>query len=374
MFGEPGVDRYGYPRATANKLALRALLAARRFRELTTYIESFQTEFEADFRKEYWPFDAIDAFMTADPAVGALIEQWAEAFPRSFAPWAARAAHEIEVANVWRGVRTIDQVPGVRIAAMQRSQDRAWADTEHALQLRPRLVIAYRQQLTLIRHRSDPVAATRVLDRALEICPLCFQVRVTYFLALRPEWGGSWAAMLSFAGQTLDVAGNPRLAVVGALPDWYTCDRALIRGQSDVGRAACDRAIAIGDHWDFYWARGQLSAQANDYEHAIEDYRRAVEMRPQNLEAERSLSDALARHHDIEEGARVFLDSVRIEPVAPGLEATATWWRRTLDREVARAQLTGRTDDTRRLAQLALELAPGDEIARNALQGAGAAR
>lgn len=92
LLGPDGADADGYPKRYVDRVGLRSLLAFHQFADLTNYFEQFQTAFEADPRKEYWPIDAGEAFESAEPEIVAELDAWVAATPQSFAPYLARGS------------------------------------------------------------------------------------------------------------------------------------------------------------------------------------------------------------------------------------------------------------------------------------------
>jgi hypothetical protein len=103
MIRRPGVDAFGYPLDAVDKVGLLALLHAGDFSALTKYIEQIQEAFEADFRKEEWATQVLEAFDSADARVGERIDQWLLQSPESFAPILARAQHRVALGWYYRG-------------------------------------------------------------------------------------------------------------------------------------------------------------------------------------------------------------------------------------------------------------------------------
>jgi hypothetical protein len=93
LLGSPGTDADGYPLQYVDRAGMRALLAARQFKELTSYFEQLQSAFEADPRKEYWPDDAAESFQSAEPEIVPSLDAWVAATSDSFAPYLARGSH-----------------------------------------------------------------------------------------------------------------------------------------------------------------------------------------------------------------------------------------------------------------------------------------
>jgi len=322
MVGGPGVDAYGYPLATADKRGLVSLLRHRRYADLAGYVEAVQADFEADFRKEYWPIDAIDAFNTADPSLEPLLEEWAKQTPGSFAPHAARGTYFVAVGWSRRGTRWAAETSQSQFAEMQRYHTRAWADLQRALGLRPKLVAAYRKLIGLaMAATSDPALGRELLDRALEACPNCFQVRVTHMVSLQPRWGGSHAAMLAFAREAARLAdANPKLTV---LKGYVDLDRCTTEQEGlDGRRAACARALEAGEHWEFLQVHGELLLEMKEPARALADLSRAVALRPQQAPTLASQAAALTRLGRLEEARTGLMAALAIDPTDDTAQAT----------------------------------------------------
>ena len=77
MVGASGTDADAYPLRTVDKRAVLRMLRARQFDALDAWLVDLQTQFEADYHKEYWPQDALDAFANIDPTLEPLLDAWA---------------------------------------------------------------------------------------------------------------------------------------------------------------------------------------------------------------------------------------------------------------------------------------------------------
>ena len=261
LVGPEKAGPYGYPLKAVDGPALRSLLQHRRFAELTAYVEELQAAFEQDFRREYWPSDASEALGAGDPELSPLLDEWARAHPRSFAPYLARGAHWVNRALAARGGRWAGETSREDFAAMSAALETALPDLDTAVALRPRLVAALNKKIQALQRWSRTKVQMRtVVDEATAACPECFQVRATYLLSLEPRWGGSYAQMLAYAAEAprernpklallpgyvdLDVRGadaHPRSAAIARWSSSGTSARTSIRAPSD-GRGKASRA------------------------------------------------------------------------------------------------------------------------------------
>ena len=367
-----GSDGDGYPLRTADRAGFLALLHHRRFAELTRHVETLQADFEADHRKEYWPIDALDAFATADPTVTPLVDEWVAAAPRSFASFAARAVHWRAIANQRRGTKYISETSQAQLDGMNQAHQQAITDLRQALALRPGLVAAYRQLILIAQKGSDGSVVRALLDRALEACPACFQVRVSYLVTRTPRWGGSYPEMTRFARETARRGGNPKLRLLAGYADWDRCSFAGLEKDWAAARGACDAAVAVGEHWQFLHERGELAARLGDHESALRDLERALALRPGDPEVVIDHARALAslgRHQAAAAGLRL---AQRLDPAESSLPYAFNHLVAEMTDAGRDLEASGKYPEAMALYGQALELAPDSQLARARLGAAAA--
>jgi tetratricopeptide (TPR) repeat protein len=312
LSGPDGVDADGYPKRWVDRAALRSLLHHRKFAELTAYFERFQTEFESDPRKEYWPFDAAAAFGSVEPELRQSLDAWVASAPGAFAPLLARGTYFTSVGFARRGTKWAKDTPNADFDAMADAFAPARADLKRALLLRPRAFAAHRGLIQMEAAGGTPAAARRTADEAIELCRACYQIRVTFLVNARPRWGGSHEIMRDFAAAA-PVAENRRLALLAGYLDWDLAETAARDKNYDVAMAAIERANALGENCEFLLARGKIKAARADLEGALRDIDRALVLRP-------GLPDLLferAAIHDQraswELGGRDLLEAMRVD-------------------------------------------------------------
>lgn len=313
LAGPPGVDADGYPTQYVDPTILRAMLARQRYADLTTYIEHFEDDFEADPKKEYWIHDVADAFSSGEMSLETQLDAWVAASPTSFAPYLARGAHRAEIAFNQRGFAFIGQTKKSDLKAMQRTLGFASDDLARALSIRPKLVAAKREQLKIDLLLGDRHDASRVVGEALAACPTCFLVRASYLTNLSPRWGGSYAQMTALAAAA-PVNDNSRLRY---LVGYVDLERSRdLRDQDDLtgALAAADAACAAGPVSDFFRQREVVRADRKDLAGAKSDIDKALALRPMRATflADRAYLSLKAK--DYEAAANDLLISLRIDP------------------------------------------------------------
>lgn len=362
LIGPEGTDADGYPTQYVDQAALRALLARRRFAELTAYVEKLEADFEADPKRELWAHDAVDAFHSADATLLEPLDEWANAHPQSFAPYVARAQHWITVAYARRGGKWASETPASNFTAMEDATGRAWKDLEHALSLHPKLVTARCAQMSILRAGSNDKALEQSFDAAMAACPTCFVARTERMVALFPRWGGSYAAMDAFARASTTPA-NPRTRLLAGYVD-YERARTLREKKDFAGAlAAIERALAVGDHWLFLSERAEIESQRGDTKAALADLDRAVALRPGAVGLRFDRAWAYAALRQWEPAGRDLLAGLRVDPTSTIGRAAHASVVKGLIFDGWEAHTAGRNEDALRLYDLAADLdPPNDEL------------
>ena len=117
-------------------------MRAGEFARAQQFMERVQAEFEADYRKEYWPVEAVHAFDSADPVLAAVLDRWVAQMPGSWAAQAARGIQHKAVAWARRGTAYLADTSVAELAGLRESAKPAVASFERAAQLHPRLMAA----------------------------------------------------------------------------------------------------------------------------------------------------------------------------------------------------------------------------------------
>jgi tetratricopeptide (TPR) repeat protein len=357
LLGADDRDGYGYPTRYVNRPALRSLLFHGRHAELTRYFEELQAAFEEDPTKEYWPMDAADTFASAEPALEAALTAWVGATPKSFAPYLARGSHLLTSGYTRRGGKFAADTPASDFAAMNDAFARALADLDRALTLRPKLVAALREKIKIHTATSARAESKAAIDRAVGICPPCFQVRVAYIFGLTPKWGGSHREMLAFADASLG-SGNPKAKLLRGYADLSQAEEARRAERLDAAKDAADRACALGDHWEFLVERAEIAIAQKRLADAARDLDRALELRPGAPRVSLVRAFVAQKQGNSEAAARDLLDGLRVDPTDKWGKATLPSVVKGLIREGWKHHEAGRRAEALRVYDLAAELAP----------------
>jgi tetratricopeptide (TPR) repeat protein len=341
MAGPGGVDDDGAPRDVPDKLALQRLLRARRFDELDAWLVDLQQQFEDDPRKERWPSAGLAAFDVADPQLGPLLDAWVDAKPGSYMALAARGVYHNAAAWKERGGRWASETTPKQFRAMEAEHRTAFPDLAEALRLHPTLTEASRTLIEIGKANGRPKRELRqILDAALKRCPDCFNIRVTYILALRPRWSGSHSAMRAFAAESERASKNPRMRALAGFVDWDDCD-ALETSDPEASLAACDRALVAGEHWMFHDQRAQTLRRLKRTDEALAEANRADALSPENRDVLRTREWILENRRDYQGVARDTAVLKDVDPDRTRREGDARFAAQGLAADAGRARKAG---------------------------------
>ena len=359
LTGNDGVDADGYPRRYVDRVGLRSLLAFHKFAELTNYFEQFQAAFEADPRKEYWPIDAGEAFESAEPEIVADLDAWVAATPQSFAPYLARGTHYVAAMWARRGEDYASKTAAEDLGAMRDAGHKATADLDRALELRPRLVAAMRDELRVGMVTSDLERLSAMRERATKACPDCLQIRASYLRSLTPRWGGSYEAMRAFVAESPPRL-NPRFRALAGYEDLDRAELATIARKYPEALAAIDRATNLGDCWEYPAERGQILRALERYDEAAASLDRAAAQRP--MEASIVGARAIVQYGRKEYlmAGRDLLMTLRIDPTDSDATTNLPYVLRGIVYQTHRLDLAGKHEDALEAGELGLEIGPTD--------------
>ncbi len=368
LMGREGTDADGYPTRFVDRPGLRSLLGARKFGELTSYVEQLQDAFEADPHKEYWPIDAGEAFASAEPELAPELDAWVAASPTSFAPYFARGSHR--VARMWamRGTKFVSETPSSDLDQMRKYGRRALEDLDRALELRPKLVAAMRQAMRVAAATGNDARREALETLALQACGTCVQIRATYLRFRTPRWGGSYEAMEQFV-RTIPTAHNPRLRVLAGYEYLDRAELLMADHRYDEALVAIERANKTGDYWEYLVERGRILSELGKVEDATSALNRADALRPMHPEVLSERAYVERKSEAFLPAGRDLLTVLRIEPSNVDAKEDLAWVLNGVLVAAERLEHEGKHEEALRAAELGLELGPLDRQAHGVYAG-----
>jgi len=359
--GAEGEDELGRPLERPDAVALLALIHAKRFEALDAAFAEYQSAFEADPHKEWWPLWATDAFGNADPALGPLLDAWIDASPKSAAAAASRGVWELSMAWATRGGEVVSKTSPAQLAGFREHSETAIAELERAIALNPKMLSAQKQRFDALRGLgADDEALEAVYQEGLAICDGCMSIREASVLSHAPRWGGTPEAMLEAAKvDEAQLAANPALKLLPSYVEFDACRTTRERDGIEAALASCKRATSRGVVPRISCFYGDLLIRVERYDEAMPHYQQALHVDPQ------SRACAVGRHwvhrkaERFELAAKDLLLARRLAPTKDDIEPSLSFILERLRYDAREAGKAGRDAQDRELRSLANAISPG---------------
>lgn len=263
----------------SNVLKLRSLLDQRNFKELNRVLELFRKQVETDIMQEKNLFTAYSAFDIADPEYETIISEWIQLYPELYQPYLARAT--LYTAMGWdaRGSKWANETEKDQFARMRQFFAKSRRDIKQTLSINPKLLPAYGLQIRMAKADKKNTREFFYFNKTIRISPATYEVRRILLWGLTPRWGGSFDKMNSVIKDAQNyLPMNPRLSKLqGAVQEEVGNIKTRKEAYNEAIEALTE-AIKLGETQGAYFKRGLAYSFLQQYELALADYSRAIEL------------------------------------------------------------------------------------------------
>jgi Zn-dependent protease with chaperone function/TPR repeat protein len=195
---------------------ITALLARRDFDALDRLLALHQQAFEHDPSASRPLESAYPAFRLLPDDQEAVLSEWIERMPASYAARVARGNYYLWRGLEARGSAFSANTPPERMSAMRRDLDKARADLEASIPLAQKPFMSHFSLMTIARYLGARERGERHYREAVKLGPQSIALRLDRMSSLEPRWGGNLADMEAFAvessAQLTDPAAAARVA------------------------------------------------------------------------------------------------------------------------------------------------------------------
>lgn len=272
--------------AYLDSLELLDLLHNRQYQELEKRLSDAQDGYENGEVSDIVVMLAFDALANSDPAHEELLNEWVESMPNSYIALAARGIYFADVGWSLRGSAYAGETSDEQFAGMRGFHAHAISDLQNALNRNPRLIVGYAEIISLSKSSGKRALRKDTLEKALEIDPASYAVRKSHLFGLMPRWGGSYEEIEQFIADTRTYADeNPKLKPLLGFADYVRARKSSGRSDYETAIEHYTKALKYGDKAWYYRSRGTAYYQMDDYDNALKDLTRAIELWPQYPEA-----------------------------------------------------------------------------------------
>ena len=276
------------------------------FKPLNSKLEEFQQAFEEDYQAEDYIFDVFETFKKADSAYEPVLQNWIKQFPDSYAPYVARAEYYCACASQARGSKRVIEKDQNEYKEMERYYSLALLDIDQALKLKAGMDVCYALKVEIGMALEKEELITNALVEATKYHPYGYRVRLKYLQTLTPRNGGSYEKMEGFiVNCTKFAVYNPKLKELSAAIPADKGSAFSYLGKYDQAVKMYTEALKYSNYHSYYAARGDVYTKLLDYNHALEDYDRALELSPNDPEYLRHKAQAIAQQNRFIEAQKV---------------------------------------------------------------------
>lgn len=316
LFLNPSVLASEFP----NKLELLKLLKEGSYNRLETILVNYQTDYEKDF--DYQKEDLVDyvyfTFYTSEPSIEKNLNEWVNKMPKSYTALMARGMYYYNIGWLSRGSKYIDKTMTTQIKEMNKFFTKAKNDIHAALQINPKIIVGYGYLINIGMALGEREFIDNTLNTALKINPHSFVVRRYYIFSLIPKWGGSIEEMKQFANESQRyIAKNIKLKILLGYILYAEGDILAASGDNTGAIKRYTEALSYGDHFYFLRARGRLFYETKQYENALADFNRTLELSPFQSTTLKYKAKTYYRLGKIDEALREINLSLELDPLEP---------------------------------------------------------
>lgn len=255
------------------------LVMEERFEEFEARTRTYEAGFAQDPLQEaqLWKLYAPPSL---DPAYLAKLDKWVATRP-SYVAFTVRGRYYVARGYHLRGDKYAQETPRENFDRMDASHRLARSDLTEALRLHAGFLPAYGGLLHLEMARGSVAAADKLIAEATAAHPATFHLRHTYLRNLHPRWGGSYAAMESYAKAQVSAAKlNPRIWSLQGEAPAERGRSAMLNKNYETAVSEYTAALSYGDRMEFLLMRAYSYWSLRRYEDSLKDYERYLELNP----------------------------------------------------------------------------------------------
>jgi len=269
-----------------DNLNTTALLRAKEYQQLNALLSKIQSDYEKGIISDMYVDRAYNAFFNADPALEAIHNEWVELFPDVYIPYAARGIYNFSRGWAYRGTKFSNKVSKDQFKKLNELNYLAFSDLLTTIKLHKPFTVGFGYVIRISTISPQKELLQQFSKAGLTVDPASYAVRKGIFLSLMPRWGGSIKKTKSFVTDTKkyqkqnkdleEMNGQLQFVIAKNLKDYKVRTLAV---------KYLDEAIRLGKNPRYYNERAKVRSSLKQFDLALSDFNRAIELWPQFLDA-----------------------------------------------------------------------------------------
>ena len=302
----------------SDRLALTEMLLGRDFAALDEELSRHQEAFESGATLERFVAHGFAMFDNSDPMVGEALDAWVGQAPGSYAARLARALYLAHLALLTYPTTASPDPLDQRYAPMAELARAARTEIERAIEINPRLTLAYASLIRLQLMLGDRNAVTPTRDAGLMQYPQSALIHMAFARSLSPAYGGSYEALWNYIHAAVFQDRNePEIGAVVNIGEYFRGWEAMMRGDYAQAARHLGSTKPINEIRLYLVTHAYALVRAGKFGLARERAERSLDIWPQDPDAYYVLALALAALGDGDAALAASGMAVRLDPLRP---------------------------------------------------------
>ena len=277
---EAGTDPHNYFVDDGYKNNFRVMLQNGEFSKLNRVLNKLQNDMYEDITKEAQLYLAYESFEIKNADYEALFNNWVLATPDKYQPYLARASYYYEMSWLSRGHKYMSRTSDKSVNQMYDYFKLAMKDISVVMEKNKKTTVPHYLLIGMSGMSGADQERQEVFDKALSVNPLSYELRVKYLNFITPRWGGSLKQMASvIKAAEKYMPDNSRLEALSGLAFSEAGETEALKKNYKKAETYFNKALSIAENHDTLFERGKARNYLNDYQAAIKDLSRAIELR-----------------------------------------------------------------------------------------------
>ena len=272
-------DPHAYFVADGYKNSFRVMLQNGQYQKLNRELEILDKNASKNILKEDRLFIAYESFEIKNAAYETLLNYWVIATPDHYQPYLARASYYYAMAWSSRGYKYMSRTSDKSVNKMYDYIKLAMKDISVVMTKNKEIIVPHSLLIGMSGMGGGDKELKKVINQALQIKPLSYEVRLRYLNFITPRWGGSFKKMAAFIDDSEKyISENSRLEALSGLVYSETGEVQKLKKNYAKAEELFSEALSLSENHDTLFERGITRDYLKKYEAAIADFSRAIEI------------------------------------------------------------------------------------------------
>ncbi|MEM6998251.1 MAG: DUF4034 domain-containing protein, partial [Pseudomonadota bacterium] len=227
--------------------------------------------------------NVVSIVANPDPTYKEYLDEWVVGMPDVYTSYLIRGTYYLRIAWAKRGEDYSSETTKAQFEGMREAQAVALQDIKKAIELNPKLTVAYSKLISIYSTSGSRKKKFDTLNQALTMNPASYIVRRDMLYFLLPRWGGSYSAIEEFLKDTEQyINDNKELAPLMGYLDYAKAWDTYSNKDYDETIKYTTAALKKGNKSFYYKKRAHAYYSLKDFESAIKDYSNAISVHKYN--------------------------------------------------------------------------------------------